>query len=217
MKQKYDWYTIRQFLERVEWATVPAIALLIFGVKNKESMIQANAILTRMNKSVQNPIKRLDCAQAVVYAHGGNPKNRIGTVYFNHDSKLRECLARYVFDNGEDAIGKISMKPPFDASIGTLRFEFDNGNMTSKQLKEKILKHFTKKDGEQAIFFMASPNKAVSRHMDRVITDEKRRIEKLFSLVRELLPFKPNKVMATSYEEYLRDGKLYNFKNRLGG
>lgn len=210
-----DRHLVRLFLEKAEWATVPIISLLLFGSKRKEYARIANSVLTAMSRTKRtDALKRLPFPHAVVYAHPRTKKKRLGTALFDHDSKTRECIARWIFDHGATQVDALHFNPPADATIGGIFFEMDNGHMNERQLREKIERHYVVPGKFQAVFIMASPNKAHWRTREKIQADELRRLRKIFAIARELLTQKPNRILAASYEQFLEDGTLYSFKQK---
>jgi hypothetical protein len=213
MQQKTDRHLVRQFLEQAGWVTVPTVAIFIFGNKDKGSVRIANALLTSMSKAKKRAIKRLPCSHAVVYAPATTKLKRVGTALFDHDNKTRECVAKWVHTRGLNL--EFSFRPPADATVGNFHFEMDNGHMNEKQLREKIFKNYKEPGAYQVVFFMASPYKSHWRTIDKIKADEHRRLQKLFLIAESMLPHKPNRILAASYEQFLADGKLYNFKGSI--
>jgi hypothetical protein len=205
-----DLHIIRQFVEKADWVTVNVISLLMYGDKNHEHVKAVNARMTDSWR--RGGFKRLPCPSNVVYAHLHTRRKRIGTALFDHDNKMRECAAKFIHDKGYDLIHDLHFHPPSDAAIGSTFFEMDNGHMTEKALREKIHRNYMKDGKYQAVFFMASPYKSTRSTAEKLKTDEQRRLKKLYSLVAELTPKKPNRIIAASYEQFLEDGKVYNFK-----
>lgn len=154
---KTDRHLIRQFLDKADWCSVQAMAVLLFGNKDKISVSVANTELTCMAKLKTGSIKKLPCPYAMVYANAQTKRKRLGTSFFDHDNKTREVVAKYIHDKGTHLIEGLHFHPPSDACIGSLFFELDNGHMTEKQLKEKINRYYIKPGGFQVIFIMASP------------------------------------------------------------
>lgn len=133
---------------------------------------------------------------------------------FDHDSKTRECIARWICDHGAQQLDALHFHPPADATIGNIYFEMDNGHMNDRQLREKINLHYSKPGQFQVVFIMASPCKAHWRTREKVQADELRRLNKIFGIARELLPHKPNRILAASYEQFLEDGQLRSYKQQ---
>ena len=208
-----DRHLVRSFLEKVDWATSHAICYLLNGhVERNSAIITRIDILKMVNSKRCEKLKRLPCPYGAVYAKPHTTKNRVGSSMFDHDDKLRQCLAKYLRVNGTHHLAYLDLHKPADANIGNIHFEMDNGNMTPRQLREKIVKYYLKPGEYQVIFFMASPYKDHWRAMERIVADEQRRLDILFNLTKELLPHKPNRVRGASYHQFLKDGKLYNFK-----
>jgi hypothetical protein len=215
MTPSTDRHFVRQFLDRTEWATVPTIALLLFGSKRKEYVRIANSVMTAMSRTKRtDALKRLPFPHTVIYAHPRTKKKRLGTALFDHDNKIRECIARWLFDHGAGEVERLHFHPPADATIGNVFFELDNGHMTDRQLREKIERHYAGPGRFQVVFFMASPNKAHWRTRERIEADELRRLAKILTIAREVLPHKPHRILAASYEQFLEEGKLYSFKRK---
>lgn len=207
---------IRDFAEKVEWLTVKSAAYFMFGKADNKDLIKANFYLSTLNKAKTKELrlKRIPGEKAV-YAHSRSRKNRVGSMMFDHDEKIR-CVLGKIANTYPDLMDHIEMTPPHDSLIGEKFFELDNGNMTDRQLTDKVSKYMKRYEGKagQLIFIMASPYKDRKRPLDKLLEDEKRRSDKLFSILRELIPEHPNRVLVGGFEQFLSDMKLYNHKGK---
>ncbi len=137
-------------------------------------------------------------------------KKDVGDHHFLHDSQLRDCLAKYLHDRNLNGIEQLSVswiRENPDAHLGNIYFEFDNGHMNDDQLIEKIRKNYTGQVAFRVVFFM--------RHRYDDIEGEKRRLDKLFEIVRSTLQKKPNRILGATYSGFLHDGKVFNLKGEV--
>jgi hypothetical protein len=192
---------IRQFIEAVQWATPSNISYLLEGRYDSSLYRKYEKELIEMTQTrYVTPLKKIennDGRRAFTYMR---TRKDIGTQHFNHDTKLRNCIARFFYDNG---MKKASFKGTADVTIGNLFFEFDNGHMNNDQLEEKLRTHYLGKGSYRVVFFMSH------RYNEDL---EKERLVKLFEIVREVMYKKPNRILGTCYTQYLLDGKIYNLK-----
>ena len=119
------------------------------------------------------------------------------TFTYNHDVALRNVLGKFMHDKGRQ---EVSFKQPADASIGHLRFEMDNGHMSADQLEEKISNHYRRGD-VQVVFIMRS-----------LYDTEEPRLKMIFDISEELFYDQPNRILGAGYNEFLKNGKLFNRK-----
>jgi hypothetical protein len=222
---KLDRYLIRLFLDKVEWGTSRNIQFLLNGRytphrilnngKRDYTGVMIENELRRMTKTKRiPPLKALPCDGHTAFAQYYSKKHCIGTVIFSHDNKLRDVLAKYLFDRGWREIDCVSLAPPADATIGNLHFELDAGHMDRREIREKIIRNYTQPGMYQVVFIMASRYGRSPRIRKGVIEQERNRLNMLFDIAREILPFKPSRLLGASYEEFLENGKTYNFKGQ---
>jgi hypothetical protein len=222
---RLDRHIIRLFVDRVEWVTPRNIHFLLNGRYTSQRilnngkrdytgvMIQNELIRMTKTKRIP-PLKALPCDGHTAFAQYYTKKHSIGTMIFSHNNKLRDVLAKYLFDRGWRGIDRICLAPPSDATVGTLHFELDAGHMDRRELREKIIRNYTQPGMYQVVFIMASRYGRSPRIRKGVIEHEKNRLNMLFDLARELLPYKPSRVLGASYEQFLETGKVYNFKGQ---
>jgi len=159
------------------------------------------------------PLKKLPCYLMTVFATHHSKKKNIGSFKFLHDSRLRDCLARYLYDRNYQDIEKLRLDNEADAILGNTYFEFDNGTEDRKQLTEKINEYYSGKGQFQVIFWMSTDYYTHWKTKDNIMKLEENRVNLLFNVVRESLPYKPGRVLGTSYHKYLDDGQVVNCKN----
>jgi len=140
----------------------------------------------------------------MVYASPNTKKSSIGSSFFVHDRRLRDCLARYLYDQKHRGIEDTSLEKTADARTSSLLWEFDNGHMTVSQLEEKIKMNYTRRGVYRVVFIMAHEYDNKDRERDRLYM--------LFQIVRRILPHKKNRILGNSYNLFLKTGKLYNWK-----
>lgn len=151
------------------------------------------------------PLKRL-LGPRHIYATPESAKKDKGEHNIDHDLKLRDVVAKYLYVTGYREIEKVSVQRiPWnpDAHIGSLYFELDNGHEDDAQLAEK-LQRYSGAGAFRVIFVMAH------RYGDASL--EVARLKKLLTLGNALLGQKPNRVLAATYHQYLTNGRLMNLK-----
>lgn len=209
-------HQLRDFLEITEWATGNVGAYFLYGECNVLRQKMALNLMkgTTKTKDKELRLKTLP-APKKTYAHRSSRKNRLGDFLFDHNEKLR-CVLGKICHEYPELIGYLNLNPPHDAQINILYFELDNGNMNERQLREKIEKYLEKYKGKRGIivFIMATPYKKGNRPIEKIREDEKRRYEKLFYILRELIPDHPNRVLVAPYTKFLEDLKLSNHKGK---
>ena len=144
-----------------------------------------------------------------VYASPNTKKSAIGSSFFVHDQRLRNCLARYLFDRNHRGIRETSIENIADARIGSLMWEFDNGHMNVGQLEEKIRMNYTSRGVYRVAFVLAHEYDSKDR--------EKERLYMLFQIVKRVLPHKKNRIIGNCYHSFLETGKLYNCRGEKQG
>ena len=147
-----------------------------------------------------------------VFASYLSKKKNIGSFKFLHDSRLRDCLARYFYDNKYEGIDKLKLDINADAIHEDIYFELDNGNEDRKQLTDKIQSNYSGKGKFQVVFWMTTDYYSHWKTKENMVALENNRLALLFSVVKEVLPFKPNRVIGASYHQFLDDGQLLNYK-----
>jgi hypothetical protein len=195
---------IRQFIEAVEWAVPSNIAYLIDGTYSHDLYVKYWDELDEMTKTkrVQRLYRVRSQDKKSAFTVNVNRED-IGTQHYVHDISLRDCLARFFYDKGMERIDDLHFRKPADATLGNLYFEFDNGHMDNKQLRNKIVSYYGGKGSFRVIFFMAHRTDPALEH---------RRIELLFKIVKDVLKQKPNRILGACYTKYLSDGKIYNLR-----
>lgn len=192
---------IRKFLDAVEWITARNIIILSQGKYAWEGSAAIRNELYKMANAV-TPEKRIkhlsNQAGNAVFAPWDSPRSDAGSQHFVHDNQLRDCLAKWLHDRDYAGMEELSIKTFADAKLGDIYFEFDNGHMTGDQLKDKLSRHYKGRGRFIVVFFMG--------HRYRDPHGEKLRLNKLFDIVREVLPHKPGRVFAACYSEFIEDG-----------
>ncbi|RJR18189.1 MAG: hypothetical protein C4581_06635 [Nitrospiraceae bacterium] len=163
------------------------------------------------------PLKKLPCNFMTVFADYHSKKKNIGAFKFLHDSRLRDCLARYFHDRKYAGIESLRLDNKADAVCGDMYFELDNGNEDRKQLTEKIRNHYSEKGKFQVIFFMTTDYYTHWKTMENIKTLEENRLRLLFDIAGDILKHIPNRLLAASYHTYLEDGQVYNYKDYNAG
>ena len=206
MNQKGYRAIIRQFLKGVEWAGPRSVSILIHGHAGDYNW--ADTELAEMTATKRPPpIKRL-ISQHHIFATPESRKKDKGEYCLDHDLKLRDVLARYLFANGYRGIDQVSVRHipgnP-DAHIGNLYFELDNGHENDAQLREK-LERWAGPGAFQVVFVMAH------RYGDTGLED--RRLTRLFELSSRILYHKPNRILGACYSQFLKDGVMRNVRGK---
>jgi hypothetical protein len=188
------------FADSVDWVTPTNIAILLYGENNAVTMNRAKAQLHSMAKAKKPSLKKLPCKSGAAFALKGSKRKYVGDFKFNHDTKLRNVLAKYGWKDGLTVKGNHNA----DAQVGDLYFEMDNGYMDRKQLIEKMMIHYSKREKLQVLFIMC--------HKHDISELEQKRLDMLFSVSKEVFPYKPNRVLGCCYTDFLRNGKVFNRK-----
>jgi hypothetical protein len=195
---------IRQFIETVQWATPSNISYLLDGQYDAMLYRKYEKELIEMTQTrYVSPLKKIgnnDGRRAFTYME---TRKDIGTHHFNHDTKLRNCIARFFYDYG---MKDVSFKGTADATLGNIFFEFDNGHMNDDQLEEKLRTHYLGRGNYRVVFFMSH------RYNNDL---EKERLHKLSGLVKEVMYKKPNRILGACYSQYLKDGLIFNLKGEI--
>jgi hypothetical protein len=197
---------IRQFIEAVEWVTPSNISYLFFGKYNSRLYRKCEKELASMTMTTRVPALRklYDQNGNVVYASPNTKKSSIGSSFFVHNRRLRDCLARYLYDRNHRWLGDTFIGKSADARIGSLLWEFDNGHMNADQLEEKIRMNYAGRGIYRVVFIMAHEYNNKDREKDRLYM--------LFQIVRRILPHKKNRILGNSYSLFLETGKLHNWR-----
>lgn len=206
----FDRYVVCKFLEKVGWATSRNISSLL-GLDIKATSAGLAAMLRRK----KDPLRKLPCSKATCYGHPKTGPKRVSPTYFEHDEKLRTCIAKFVQLYGYDLLDRLELRQDADAKIGNVYIEFDNGNQGKPFLKEKLLKHYAKPGNYRVVFFMGAYNKAHWRKAEQTARDEDSRIAVLRGAIAETIHQKPNRVLIAGYTQFLSSGKLFNYRGEL--
>ena len=158
------------------------------------------------------PLKKLPCYSMTVFASHLSKKKNIGSFKFLHDSRLRDCLARYFYDKKYEGIDKLKLDNIADAVYEHIYFELDNGNEDRKQLAEKIQQNYSSKGKFQVICWMTTDYYSHWKTMENIKKLENNRLNLFFDIVKETIPQKPNRILGASYHNFLEDGQLINYK-----
>ena len=195
---------IRRFIEAVEWAVPSNIAYLIDGTYSPKLYLKYWDEMDEMTKTkrVQRLYRVRSQDKKSAFTVNVNRED-IGTQHYVHDISLRNCLARFFFDRGMGGIEDLHFRKPADATLGNLFFEFDNGHMDEKQLRNKIGSYYGGKGSFRVIFFMAHRTEPALEY---------KRLEMLFDILKEVMYKKPNRVIGACYSQFLKDGKIYNLR-----
>lgn len=202
--------TIRDFLDKVEWATAGNVCYFLTGRNEKKEMDIVKAELWKMTRTKINPLKRPANSLYAVFSY---VRDYVGMFKIAHDVKLRNCLGKFFSDN-PDLLGELSLEPPADARTKDLYFEMDNGHMDDAQLADKIRTHYSGHGAFRVVFFMATKEFQHWKTKQHLKQLELKRLYMLFEIIKRVLPEKPNRILGASYTQYLEDGKIYNYKGR---
>lgn len=196
---------IREFLDFVEWACPRHFVIIKNGAYTNKKTLPILVELARMARL--GFVKRLNHKRSeAVYATTDCKRYDVGSGNkFDHDSNLRDCIARFLHDHLGYEV-RIKNDKNADALVekegSCIYFEMDRGNEDEEQIKKKF-SNYSDKGNYRVIFFMAT----------RYSTDnEHKRLEKLFELIGKLMYKKPNRIIGACYSQYLRDGKIYNLR-----
>ncbi len=203
--------SIRGFITSVEWATASNIYHLFGG---RIPLRDISSDLIKMTRCKNSDLKlRLLEEEVQVYAMASGKRKTVHHQHFRHDVRLRDCLAQYIFKNGWKILSTLAVNGFADAQQGqSMFFEMDNGTMAEDQLKDKIKKYYLRDGAYQVIFWMYPKEYVYHRDVERIKALEQKRLEMLFDIVKKVLKTKPNRILANGYHDYLKDGKLYNYR-----
>lgn len=200
---------IRQFLRGVEWASPRNISILIHGHAG-ETNWAATELSEMASTRRLRPLRRL-ISPRQIFATPDTAKKDKGEARIDHDLKLRDVLAKYLYIRSYEGIEALSLKHipgnP-DAHIHGFLFELDNGHEDDSQLVEK-LQRFAGPGMFQVGFF------AAHRYGDPSL--EAKRLEKILALGASMLSRKPNRVLGATYSRFLDDGALFNLRGKQVG
>lgn len=200
--------TIRQFLKGVEWCNASNIALLIRGTNESKAFNWADFELYEMaaSKNPEKRVKILPNPDHHIFADIQSKKRDKGNHQLDHDLKLRDVLAKYLYLRNYEGIEQLSVKRiknnP-DGHIGNLYFELDSGHEDDAQLKEKLERYSG--PGKYQVFFIMA-----HRYGSQAL--EASRAAKLMELGRAKLRHKPNRILVSSYSHFIAGGHPYNLK-----
>ena len=205
---------IRQFIQCVDWVTPKNICFLVYGRFTTNDYRKINGLLHKMARTKRiPPLKKLPCYLLTVFARHDTSKRNIGSFKFLHDSRLRDCLARYLYDRQYEGLTDLRLGKYADAVCEDVFFELDNGNEDRKQLYEKIKYNYSGKGKFRAVFWMTTDYYTHWKTKENIKKLEENRLKLLFEVVQKTTRHKPNRILAASYHQYLEDGKLYNLKD----
>jgi hypothetical protein len=192
----------RQFISTVEWILPRHLIILENGkyLNDHYSVYRKELIMMTRTKRVE-PLKVIRGA-VTAYCDPQSKKHRLAWIV-DHDTKLRDFLARWFYlYGGMEKAGPAENHADFKLN-DNLFVELDNGAMTKKQLKDKILKHYAGEGRLQVIFVMCS------RYGSQ---NEFSRLKMLFEIVKEVIPDKPNRVLGVCYSDFFSGRKPQNYK-----
>ena len=200
---------IRKFIDAVEWSTVRNIIILANGRYTSHGSAVIRSELEKMTRTKRvPPLRKLhDQGNHAVYGSSYTKKKDVGSHHFLHDTYLRDCLVKFLYDRNLKGIEELStrrIRENPDAHLGNIYFEFDSGHMNDDQLISKIQRNYSNDGAFRVIFFM--------KHRYNNPAGEHARLAKLFELVKRTLPHKPNRILGATYTGYLTNGKIFNLK-----
>lgn len=202
--------TIRQFIEAMDWITPDNASYLIdgtFSPQHYDKWQKKLEVMTKTKKSELALKKVVNDNSNVAYALRTNGLNRLTYFKYWHDRKLRNCIARLIYDHGNGWLGLSELHGfadfQTDTPFGKFYFEFDNNTMNDDKLIDKIKSHYSGEGKYRVIFFMGH----------RIPELEQKRLEKLFEIVKNTLPSKKGRILGACYSQYLKDGKFYDWRN----
>lgn len=212
---------IRTFIAKADWATTTNLSYLLSGKCDRRNYAVVAAELNSMCRIKRREIrlKKLNHEFYTPYALALSSRHSLNRQHAEHDIKLRDCLGKYFHHCGHGLMDYLSLKTFADAMLtlntGSLYFEFDNGHMTRSQLTEKIRNHYAGKGAFRVIFWMASAEYSHYKHSQRINSLEEKRLNMLFEIIKHNLKDKPNRILGAKYHQYLKDGKIYNYREEL--
>lgn len=196
----------KDYLEAVEWATPKCFIILGAGKYTTRGTVPIRVDLCKMSQ--MGAIRKLSQRRReAVYASVNSKRYDVGCGNrFDHDVRLRECLAKYFHDHAIDLkFLKLENDKHADAYFNDgktrLYFEFDNGNEDEAQLREKFQKYYKDEGKYRVIFFMASR-----------YNQEQSRLDKLFNIVEGEMKGLTGRILGACYSQYLENGKVYNLR-----
>lgn len=211
---------IREFISKVEWATAGNICYLLTGKHERRDYAIVASELSSMCRIKRKEIrlKKLHHNFYTCYALATSPRTTLNHNHVEHDIRLRDCLGKYLFTCGYGLMEYLSLKTCADAVLvlgsGLLYLEFDSGHMGTKQLTDKIKAHYICKGAYRVIFWTGTAEYAHWKNIDNIKRLERKRLNMLFEITRNILRSKPNRILGASYHQYLEDGKLHNFRRK---
>lgn len=194
--------TIRKFINQVEWATPDNVSYLLKGDYNTDLYKYYQKRLEEMTvtKNKDKALRKIRNGNGdIAYTMHASKRKSITRYQYMHERKLRNCLARFISLTGKD----VKLDYPADAKSQGLYFELDNGSMDNAQLSEKLSLHYSGQGQFRVVFWMSH----IEGH-----NNEQDRLAKLFKIVENILRHKPNRILANTYTDYLKTGKLYNWR-----
>ena len=217
---------IRRFLDGVEWAGPRSVSILIHGHAGEYNWADTELAEMTATKRLP-PIKRL-ISQHRIFAAPESRKKDKGEYHLEHDMKLRDVIAKFLFDRRYAGIDTLSVRriagnpdahmntkgnyaadnmiatdDKTDTAIPNVFFELDTGHEDDKELEMKITR-YSGPGAFQVIFVMA--------HRYGFENLEEKRLEKLLQLGNKVLGHKPNRILGATYHGYLENGILRNLK-----
>lgn len=205
---------IREYIDRFKWATARNISFLIYGTADKKHLMYSMVELNEMNHTKRvNILRKIPHPFGTVYA---TSNVKVGTKTFVHNNRLRDCLGKLIFERGNGWMALMELGTFSDAQtdtpFGKFYYEMDSGFQSPAELEKKLRRHYKGKGQFQVIFWMATKEQAHWRTMDSTLKLEASRVEALKEVARKVLFDKPNRVLVAGYQQYLKDGKLFNLK-----
>ena len=195
-------------MRSVEWANPRSISILVHGHAGKYHWADTELFEMVKTDRIQpdEKIKRLYNERHHIFATIGSKKRDKGNTNLEHDMKLRDVLAKFIYDRGWQGITGLSTRRipgnP-DAHLGTIYFELDTGHEDDAELTRKLI-GYSGSGAFQVIFIMA--------HRFGVKELEEKRLEKILNLGNKVLGHKPNRILSATYHGFLANGQFYNLK-----
>ena len=132
---------------------------LLYGVNNSRNINAAKGQLHAMLKVREPQIKKPHCKYGATFAIKDSKKHEIGTFKYNHDAKLRNCLAKFMYDRNYKGMEDLTTRwddKDADGQLEDLYFELDNGGMDDRQPTDKLAKHYISRGKFRVVFFMVA-------------------------------------------------------------
>lgn len=184
------------------WITIENVAYLL---KGKHDLRAVSPYLDYLTKRKKDPLVREICKGIpnTIYRLEGVRPYGLGRFIFSHNKDFLNCLAYHGYRGGSLAFVRKNDLGA-DAKLGRFYWEFDTGHRDENQFIDQMQKYLPRKGERKQVVY-------ILQHREGKPEGEEKRLQMYFDIAKKLTK-KPNVFLGAAYSEFLKNGKLWNFR-----